>query len=136
VSGQPENRRLGVQIEKARARARNGEHVGTEGWFDVEDSGTPVEVKSCDVDTATNVNEWTDSRTGRYQLEHDNHRNLADHDGEYDFVLRDGDTEVDVVTMSAAEVDAWINENNRKWPENSKLKIKWTDIHDVEESEL
>jgi hypothetical protein len=132
MASKSENRRLGVQVEKFRADKRGGEHVGTDGWFDVEGrDGTPVEVKSCSVRVETDTNEWTETRTGRYQLERDNHRNLADHDGEYDFVLRDDDNgePVDTVTMSAGEVDDLINELDRKWPSGSKLKIQWTDIH-------
>jgi len=91
--------------------------------------GTPVEVKSTEKDVTVNWDGSGRTRPGRYQLEHSNHRNLVDHGGEYDFVLRDGDEEVAVRTMDAAEVDKLINKENRTWPENSKLKLSYKDIH-------
>lgn len=126
AASREQNRQLGVQVEKSRARDRGGEHVGTDGWFDVEDSdGSPVEVKSTEVE----VENPTETRPGRYQIDEDNHANLRDHGGVYDFVLRDGDVEVDVETMTAAEVDDLIDENDRKWPSGSKLKLSWKDVH-------
>lgn len=128
-----ENRRLGVQVEEHRAdqRGRTAEHVGTDGWYDVEDAGTPVEVKSTKKAVKVNWDGSGRTRPGRYQLTHDNHRNLVDHGGEYDFVLMDadGDNQIAAETMPAEDVDKLINELDRKWPEGSKLKLSWKDIH-------
>jgi hypothetical protein len=131
MASRSENRQLGVQVEQYRARERgaSAEHVGTDGWFDVEDGDTPVEVKSAEKEVSVDHDGSGRSRPGRYQLEHDNHRNLVDHGGEYDFVLRDGSDTVAERTMMAAEIDDLIDEQNRKWPDGSKLKILWTDIH-------
>lgn len=126
-----ENRALGVQVEKSRADARgpSAKHVGTDGWFDVEDGQTPVEVKSAEKDVTVNWDDSGRTRPGRYQLDEDNHNNLVDHGGEYDFVLRDGKDTVAERTMTAAEVDDLIDELDRKWPTGSKLKLSWKDVH-------
>lgn len=132
------NRDAGIQVEQFRAdaRGRSAEHVGTDGWYDVEDGGTPVEVKSCQREVAVTYGDNDRTRPGRYQLEHDNHRNLVDHGGEYDFVLMDGDTAADVVTMDAEEIDDLVNEQNRTWPDSpSKLKLRWMDVHGDEVDE-
>lgn len=132
------NREAGVQTEqfRAEARGRTAEHVGTGGWYDVDDDGTPVEVKSCQRTVAVNYGDNDRVRPGRYQIDHDNHRNLVDHGGEYDFVLMDenGDSSLDVVTIDAADLDDLINELNRTWPDSpSKLKLRWQDVHDEDE---
>lgn len=127
-----DNRRLGVKVEEYRAdeRGRSAEHVGTDGWYDVEDDGTPVEVKSAEREVAVDYGNNDRTRPGRYQLEHDNHRNLVDHDGEYDFVLRDGSGTAAERTMPAEAVDDLIDDLNRTWPDPpSKLKLLWTDVH-------
>lgn len=132
-----ENRQLGVSVEKHRARERgpSAEHVGTEGWYDVYDDG-PVEVKSTERRVTVDWNGQGSSRPGRYQIEEDNHANLRDHGGEYDFVLRDGDQTVAERTMSAAEVDDLLTELDRTWPDGSKLKLSWRQVHpDVTEGE-
>lgn len=125
------NQRLGRQVEKHRAKTRDGQHVGTDGWFDVEGSdGTPVEVKSTQKEVTVNWDGQGKTRPGRYQIVKENHQNLVDHGGEYDFVLRDGEgNEIETRTMTAAEVDELIRERGREWPENSKLKLSHRDIH-------
>lgn len=121
-----ENKTVGRQIEKHRADQRNGEHV-PEAWFDVEDSdGTVVEVKSTERRLAG-------GRRGRYQLVEDQHDNLRDHNGEYDFVLRDGDGAVAQRTMDAEDVEELRQEKDLKWPDGGKLKLPWSYVHDPDD---
>lgn len=127
-----ENKRVGTSIEEYRAkqRGRHAERTPGVDFMDVDDDGTPVEVKSTEVRVAVKWDENRSPRRGRYQLKEDNHRNLVDHGGEYDFALRDDDGLVAERTMTADEVDDLLDANDRTWPENSKLKLSWADIHD------
>jgi len=85
MSGSEANQQVGLAVERTVANDRDAEHLGDSGgWFDVDDDGTPVEVKST-------KKRLESGRRGRYQLVKRNHANLRDHDGEYVFVLRDGD---------------------------------------------
>lgn len=127
MAQKPANKRLGTHIEEERAAARDGERTPDTDWYDVIDDGERVEVKS----TPKHVENPTESRKGRYQLVADNHERLVDAGGVYDFVLRDHDDRIiDVVTLTAEGVDKLLADNGRKWPDGSKLKILWTDIHD------
>lgn len=123
---QTENKAIGTQIEKYRAEERGGERT-PEAWFDVEGGdGTIVEVKSTMVRLES-------GRIGRYQIEGENHRNLVDHGGVYDFVLRDGDHIADETTLSASEVERIRKEHNLKYPDGGKLKVPWTYVHNYSE---
>lgn len=125
-----DNKEVGTSIEKYRAKQRGGERT-PEAWFDVEAAdGTLVEVKSTERRVSVDWAENRDPRRGRFQIERSNHENLVDHGGEYDFVLRDGDDAVAETTMTAKEVDDLLDENDRTWPKNSKLKLVWSDIFD------
>jgi len=125
ASNERANQQLGLDIEEAVARERDAEHLGDSGgWFDVDDDGTPVEVKSTE-------KRLQSGRRGRYQLIESNHANLRDHGGEYVFVLREGDSEVDRTTVTPSEIDDYVQAEDRKWPRGSKLKIPWTEVHDA-----
>lgn len=128
VTTGPPNRNLGRQVEQHRADARGGEHRPDMDFFDVEASdGTPVEVKS----TRRTVENPSVDRSGRYQIVGDNHEELVEQGGEYDFVLRDqNDDELETVTLAAEEVDRIIAENDLKWPTGSKLKLSYHYIHE------
>lgn len=128
-----DNKQVGTSIEKYRARRRDGQRT-PEAWFDVEAAdGTLVEVKSTERRVDIQWAEDRDPRRGRFQLVQENHENLVDHGGEYDFVLRDGDDAVAETTISAKEVDNLLDENGRTWPAGSKLKLVWSDIFDPED---
>lgn len=114
-------------MEERRAEARNGRHTPEQEYYDVMDDGTRVEVKT----TQRIVKNPNYNRKGRYQLEGDNHQELVEQGGVYDFMLRDDDGEVvEVKTMEAASVDNLLVENDREWPTGSKLKIRWDVIHE------
>lgn len=119
----PPNKRLGNKIEEQRAEARDAPHTPEAAFYDVDDSD-PVEVKT----TAKTVESGDERRKGRYQLIGDNHQRLAEAGGEYDFVLRDGE-ETTVETKTALEVDQIIDAAGLKWPQNSKLKLRYDLIH-------
>lgn len=127
------NKYLGEHVEEDRADARGGERT-PEAWFDVDDDGTPVEVKSTE-------RRLSYGRRGRYQIERTNHENLLDHGGEYDFVLRDGsgedgeqyDTAATRIGVDASTVEAWREERGLKWPDGGKLKLPWSQVHDPED---
>lgn len=121
-----QNKVLGRQIEQYRARQRGGD-VTPEAWFDVEaPDGTLVEVKSTERRLAY-------GRRGRYQIERENHENLVDHGGEYDFVLRDGDGTAIEETMDASEVEQLRQDHELKWPDGGKLKLPWSYVHDPDD---
>lgn len=120
----PPNKRLGNKIEEQRAEARDAPHTPGAEFYDVDDAN-PVEVKT----TAKTVESGDETRKGRYQLIGDNHQKLAEAGGEYDFVLRDGE-HVEVTTKTALEVDQIIDRQGLKWPQNSKLKLRYDLIHD------
>lgn len=126
ASSRPANKRLGTHIEERRAKAREAQHTPEAEWHDLEDRGTPVEVKS----TKKEVTNPTEVRKGRYQLEGENHHQLVEQGGEYDFVLRDSDNKViRTTTLKASEVEQILVDNGRKWPAGSKLKLRWDVIH-------
>lgn len=124
-----QNKQLGRRVEEYRAEQRGGEVV-PEAWFDVEGpNGELVEVKSTNVRLA-------DGRRGRYQLERENHENLVDHGGVYDFVLRDDPKTADeIVGKPASEVEELRREHELKWPDGGKLKLPWSYLHDVDDVE-
>lgn len=120
------NKRLGTHMEERRAEARRAAHTPEQEWHDLEDGDTPVEVKT----TKRTVQSGDRERPGRYQLEGENHHQLVEQGGEYDFVLRDSEGDVvDVVTKEAAQVEKLLTDAGRKWPVGSKLKLQWTAIH-------
>lgn len=125
-----QNKDLAEHIEEVRQNDRSAEHTPDEEFFDLDDDGDLVEVKT----TTRNVENPSGVRTGRYQIEESNHRKLVEAGGTYDFVLRDeNDAVLDVETMSAVELDELIEENNRTWPSGSKLKIRHDVIHEETE---
>lgn len=124
-----DNKTVGTQVEEYRAKERNGERT-PEAWFDVEDGdGTLVEVKSCDRRVAVTYGDNDHTRPGRYQIDEDNHYNLLDHGGVYDFVLKDGDGTAAERTMTAREVEDLREEKGLQWPESGKLKLLWKYVH-------
>jgi len=125
MAQRPANKRLGTQIEEARAEARDAPHTPEMEFYDVDDSD-PVEVKS----TAETVGEYY-QRKGRYQLIGDNHQQLHEAGGVYDFVLRLDNGDADLVTLTAEEVDAIIHNAGLEWPNGSKLKLRHDLIHDL-----
>jgi len=122
---QSENKRLGTHYDKARAEARGASHTPEAGFFDV-DGETPVEVKTT-AETILNPNR---KRPGRYQLSAQNHNQLVEAGGKYDFVLRLDSGGEQVRTLGARKVEEIINEQGLKWPKNSKLKLHQKYIHD------
>lgn len=124
-----ENKRLAEWVEEQRRDARDAVEGPNSDFYDLEDGDNLIEVKT----TSREVANPNGNREGRYQLEETNHRQLLEADGIYDFVLRDADDAIeDVTTLEAAELEELIDENNREWPENSKLKIRWSQINDVQ----
>lgn len=121
-------------METHRAEARGGERVGSEVWFDVEGGdGTIVEVKSCE-------RRMSSGRRGRFRLWLDQHRNLRDHSGEYDFIVTDDDDVVEERTLSAADVDELIDDEDLKWSlsgdaheKHRQIKLVWTYVLDPDE---
>ena len=126
-----DNKQVGESIEKWRARQRGAERT-PEAWFDMDDDGTPIETKSTVKREKQYWAEERKPRRGRYQIEESNHENLVDHNGEYDFNLRDREKDdvIETVTMSAEEVDDLIREKDLKWPDTGKLKLPWSYVHD------
>jgi len=134
-----DNKRLGTAAEEQRAEARDGRRT-PEAWFDVEgDSEDVVEVKSTE-------RRLSSGRRGRYQIKQYNHENLVDHGGVYDFVLRDtdgdswdledpDDTAATRLSVPASTVEDWRQDRGLKWPDGGKLKLPWTDVHDVADVE-
>lgn len=122
------NKQVGTSIESYRADARDGERT-PDAWFDVEAAdGTLVEVKSTE-------RRLSYGRRGRYQIERTNHENLVDHGGEYDFVLRDGDSTAAERTLDASTVEEIRQEHGLKWPNGGKLKLPWSYVHEPENVE-
>lgn len=119
------NKDVGTSIESYRADQRGGERT-PEAWFDVEDGSTIVEVKSTE-------KRLSSGRRGRYQLEEDQHENLLDHGGEYDFALRDGDDLAAERTMDASDVEDLLDEKDLKWPRAGKLKLPWSYVHEPDD---
>jgi len=126
VSTQEANKRLGTAIEERRAEARGAEHTPEQEYYDLRDDGTQVEVKS----TKRTIQNPNYNRTGRYQLEPENHHELVEVGGVYDFVLRNSENDiVDVRTLAAENVDRLLAANDRTWPTGSKLKLRYDQIH-------
>lgn len=123
-----ENKRLAEHIEERRAQTRRAEHVPESEYYDLDASGQLVEVKT----TKRNVASDAGGRKGRYQIDESNHDQLVEAGGVYDFVLRDDDGDVvDVETRTAEAIDELVDERNREWPTNSKLKIRYDVLHDL-----
>lgn len=134
ASQRPQNAVKGEQIEQYRARERDGEHVGSGAWFDVENpDGSPTEVKSARQTLAS-------GRSGRFRLWLDQHANLKDHGGDYDLVLTADDRTVAEVTVEPEEIDEVIDEHDLTWAQsgdhpkgNRQIKLVWSHIIDPDE---
>jgi hypothetical protein len=111
-------RDAGEQAEKYIARREDGEHH-PEAWYDVTDRGGTIrEVKSA----KRRVKNGDYTRLGRFRLRKEQHINLRDHGGKYDFLLRSGEEK----TLSPDEVDDLIDEHDVSWTSpgpHAKLKV-------------
>lgn len=127
MASRPPNKRLGTKVARDRAEERGAEHTPDAPYYDIDDDPV-VEVKS----TKKTIENPSMTRKGRYQIIGDNHEQLVREGGVYDFILRTDDDH-EVKTLAAEKVDQIINDAGLKWPKNSKLKLRYDLIHEVNE---
>jgi hypothetical protein len=132
MASKPANKRLAENIEEQRVNAREGrEHSPHMAFYDwTEPDGTFTECKT----TKRMVDSPNGSREGRYQIAEKNHEKLLDNRGRYEFVLRNENNEtVEIAGISADKLDELLIKRDREWPNGSKLKIRWTVVHEAAE---